>query len=313
MFKNLTQLRAELANRLKNTSIGSARLTGWLNDAQDMVAGMMDPDHLIINSTFSTTASTRLYYLPFEFNKVLSIIDTSTNIELEQTNEPYLEGIDPDRSTTGTPYFYATQGMDWVKGQPTSATTISIVSSETTDTTQRVRINGVVNSVADTEILTLNGTTTVTGTKSFSEIYTIAKDSTTAGKITVTAGAVTIGAMAPNELAHQYQAVSLWPTPDSTLTMRARGIRRCRAMVNDQDFPDYPATFHELILIAATVRGNRDLFRPRIADNIMDNELKPMIKELQKQMGNKRLKRSVVIQGPPPLRTGGRLGPRFGD
>lgn len=314
MFKNLAQLRVELANRLKNTKIGNDRLTTWLNDAQDIITNMMDPDHLMVNTTFTTVADQRKYYLDLEFNKIISIVNEDANIQLDQISEGDLEDIDPDRTTSGQPYLFSVFGLEWIKAQLDVPSTITIVSTKSADTTQKVRINGIVDGVDDTELLTLNGTTPVTGSKVFTEIFNVPKNGITSGKVIVSAGATIIAELASFELAHQYQPVHLYPMPSGAESHRVRGIRRPRPMVYDEQFPDFPVGYHELVLIAATVRGNIDLFRPKIARDIEVNELFPAVDDLKKQMGNKRYKQSPVIQGVPfqMYWRGGRLPQNYG-
>jgi|1_EtaG_2_1085319.scaffolds.fasta_scaffold00841_10 hypothetical protein len=317
MLLNLSTLRSELGQKIKNTSVSNARRDRWLNLSQDDIASEMDPDHLIVNSTFSTVADTRKYYLDYEFNKILSIVDETNDLTLRQAMEPELESVDPSREDSGSPFLYSVFGYEWVTGQPTSASVITVVSNSGSDTTQKVRINGLVNGVEDTELLTLNGLTDVNGTKSFTEVFTIAKDETTVGMVTVTsnAAAVTIAQLGHAELAGPRQGVHLFPVPDSALTLRVRGIRRPREMLNTEDYPDFPETFHELVLIGAAVRGHRDLMRPSIAKETHDNEYEPMLKKLQKQMGNKRGRQSSVIRGVNPSLARidpGRLPPEFG-
>lgn len=306
MFMNLLTLRNELADRLKNTEIGTTRLNRWVNLAQDDIATLVDCDHLETEIFFSSVANQRKYYLPIEFNKILSVLDLTNNRELYILSEAQLESFDPDRSESGTPSHFSIFGYSWVKAQPTSASAVSIVSSSTSDTVEKVRINGKVNGVEDTEILTLNGTTTVTGTKSFTEIFSIVKASTTVGKITATSnsGAVTLTEIAPGELHSEYQPLDLWPLADGAFSYRVRGHRRPRKMINDQDFPDLPSSYHEAVLVSAEIRGHIDLFRPQLAEKIKQNVLEGLLDKIERQMGNKRRKRSVVIQGgimPEPL------------
>lgn len=299
MFRNLTALRSELTNLLKtnNNAVSTSRILDWLNQAQDDVATEMDPDNLIVTTSITTVSGTRRYTTDLEFNKIMSVVDTTNNVPLDPISETDVEDIDSELSQTGSPNFYTVYGLDWVREQPSSASVVTVVSSSASDTTQKVRINGIVSGSVDTELLTLNGTTNVNGTKSFSEIHSIAKDGTTTGRITVTtnSGGVTNAILAPSRYAEQRQALFLWPIPDGAYTMRVRGVRRTRPMLNNEDFPDLPEAYHDLVLIRAKIRGHEDLFRFSIAEALREREYMPMLQKLKKQMGNNRGRRSFVI------------------
>lgn len=77
--------------------------------------------------------------------------------------------------------------------QPGSAATTKVVSASTSDTTESVTIFGLVNGILETEVIELNGTSSVSGTKTFSEIISIKKP--------VTVGAITVSDSGDNTLA----------------------------------------------------------------------------------------------------------------
>lgn len=323
MFRNLTQMRSELLSRLKtnNQGVTNARLTAWLNDAQDLVAMMMDPMHLVDKGSFSTVADQRKYYIEQEFLKILSLVDSTGDLELEYKSEGFLEQVDPKLDDSGSPIFYSVFGNSWVKGNVdesgSSTVTVDIVSSSASDTSEKVRVNGVISGAPGTELITLNGTSTQSGLSSFSEIYSVSKDSVTSGIVTITlvgSSNVTAAVLGPNQLAREYQPIYLWPTPSDVRTINFRSIRRPRKMVNDEDFPDYPELYHEAILIAATARGHDDLFRPELSAQVRANELAPIVARLNSQQGNVPAKRSPVIRGIGAvyLKPGGRLPPEYG-
>lgn len=311
MFLNLTTLRSELGNRLKAPStISSSRKDLWLNLAQDDVAVEMDPANLLVTDTFSSTSSTRKYYLDFQFNKIVAVVDTTNNSELDYLPESDVEWLNPDLSQTGTPSGWGIYGLEFIRAQPTSASVVTVVSSSASDTTQMVRINGIVSGARDTELLSLNGTTSVPGSKSFSSIHSIAVNSACVGRVTSTSnsGGVTLSVVAPGLFVDQKQPLYLWPIPDATISYRVRGYRAPRAMINAEDFPDMPDTYHELVLIGAIIRGHMDLFRHEIAGKVYALEWLPLVKKLKAEMGQRRSKRSPVIVGGPPTLP---FGPRY--
>lgn len=314
---NLTTLRSELGVKIKRTTIANARLDRWLNMAVDDVLQSVDSDHMIQSSTITMVSGTRLYYVPdCEYNKILSVVDTTTDTILELRSEYNLEEQDPDLDDAGSPLFYAPYGYTEYEGQPLTASTVSIVSTSASDTTQTVRIPGVVNSVDGTENLTLNGLTTVTGTASFSAIHGARKSATTVGRVRVTvndASTTRIADIAPASLIRQYQPIYLFPVPNAANSMRVRYIRKPRAMVNAEDIPDVSSDqYHELVLIGAAIRGHRDLFDHVIARKVLEEEWVPMVERFKKQQGNKRGRKSPVIGGNEEYFELGRLPNSYG-
>ena len=95
MFLNLSQLREELQQRVKNVTISQNRLDRWLNMGQDDIANALDPDSLIVNIAFQTASTVRKYNLDYEFNKITSVLDEDNDLELDQASEAELETADP--------------------------------------------------------------------------------------------------------------------------------------------------------------------------------------------------------------------------
>lgn len=307
MLLNLSTLRSELQQKLKNTTIASSRLDRWLNLALEEIVMETDPDHLITEETFTSTANVRKYLLENEFNKIKSIVDQTNDHVLTLESESTLESMDPDRGDTGTPYYYTTYGYEWVMAQPDSDSTMDIVSSSSSDISQTVRINYIdSNDVEQTVSVTLNGTTTQTTSVSMTEIQMISKDSITTGTITVNmndSNNTVVARIGPDQLVRPYQPVFLYPTPSGANTYRVRGIRRPRYMVNLADYPDLPKNYHELVLIGAAVRGHRDLFRHELATIVYKTEYLPRLERMKREMGNKRGRISPTIRSSVPRAT----------
>lgn len=95
---------------------------------------------------------------------------------------------------TNIPVTYRMWGVDAAIQQPISPSIMSISSSSSSDTSISVTIFGTVNGYPDYEIISTNGsngTTVVSGAKSFSFIERIVKNQTTIGRITVTSNIAT--------------------------------------------------------------------------------------------------------------------------
>ena len=302
-FYNLQKIQTEVLNRMKTHSqlVSQSRITDWSNLAQDELVTEFEPDHLQKEINFSTVINQREYFFELEFNKILSVTDVASNFPLDNVTRADEELVDPNRDDqSSNPYAYIVGALSWVKAQPTSASVITVSSSSTSDVAQQVRINGIVAGEEDSELFTLNGTTAVVGTKSFTEVFTVAKGDTTEGNVTVTAAAVTITTIPAKALSKQYQPIILYPIPSAVEAFRVRGIRRPRQLVYKQDFPDLPEIYHELIILGAVIRGHNDLFKPTLAEAVRTQEYEPMREKLKAQMGQNRSKRSRKVLGVLP-------------
>jgi len=101
-----------------------------------------------------------------------------------------LEFLDTDENVVKT---YTSAAVTSEITQPSSASQISVSSDSSSDTTQSITIYGVVNNNRTLETVELNGTSSVSTEKSFSQIISVKKSSSTSGTITLKSngGAVT--------------------------------------------------------------------------------------------------------------------------
>lgn len=297
---NLTTLRSELGQKIKKTNLSNARSDRWLNMGVDDVCRAIDSDHLVTETTLSTSSGIRLYFVPdCQPNGIMQIVDTTNDLTLRKLDEEDVEKIDPDRDDAGNARFYSGYGYSEYQGVPLSASTVDIVSTSASDTTQQVRISGLINNVLDDELITLNGTSVATGASQFSAIYGVRKNGTTSGRVTVNvndASDTVIAQIAPDAMIRQYQPFRVWNVPDATDSLRVRFYRLPRPMINAEDIPDVSSDeFHELVLIAAAVRGHRDLFDHDVAQKVLIEEWNPMLAQFARRQGKNRTDRSPVI------------------
>lgn len=299
---NLATLRTELGQKIKKTNLANLRVDRWLNMAVDDVCRSIDADHLIDETTRTAASGIRIYFVPdCQPQGIIQITDTTNDLVLTKLDEEDVERIDPDRDDAGNARFYNGYGYSEYEGIPLAASTVDIVSASTSDTTQQVRISGLINSVLDDEIITLNGTTVAVGSSSFSAIYGVRKTATTLGRVTVNvndASNTVIAYIAPDALIRQYQPFRVWNVPDAADSFRVRFYRLTRPMINAEDVPDVSShEFHELVLIGAAIRGHRDLFDHDIAKKVLIEEWIPFINQFKSLQGKNRTDRSSVIGG----------------
>jgi len=159
------------------------------------------------------------------------------------------------------PTHYRMWGEDMVVQQPIEASAVAIASSDSDDTNVTVTIFGTVSGYPDYEEVTTNssnGTTSVSGSKSFSSIERVVKDASSEGRITVTAnsGNVTVAVLPVGDTAEGilYRKIQLWPLPSSVLTVNVQYYKDPYRLVNSNDVHELGQEFDEAIILLATAK-----------------------------------------------------------
>lgn len=190
--------------------------------------------------SFSTVAGTEDYILPQDFGKEISVRDA--------TNKVNLKRVDLQSSIMSNPYSTDDTGVvcqytildKTVRSQPSASGTITAVSSSSSDTSQTVYIKGFdSNGYEDYETLTLNGTNTVTSTKSFSRILLVGKSAASDGTITVKAdsGSTTVAVLSRAMLEHRIKVMRLSNIPNGAISIEINYLQNPTPLSNDYDYP----------------------------------------------------------------------------
>jgi len=221
--KLFTTMKTEVGDNVQDTSSASATIIGrYINEAYFEFLNRVNYSHVKPDYSFTTTASTRDYVLPEDFGKPLNAYDDSNNLSLKRIDYQRML-IDNVSSwdSNGTVEAYDILTLP-VQNQPSSSSVITFTSSSSSDTTQTVHIKGMSSGVIIHEDITLNGTSDVSTTNSFTEILSITKSAATTGKITGTSNsaAVTVAIMSPSALDYKVKVVRLFQTPANTLTIK---------------------------------------------------------------------------------------------
>ena len=131
-------------------------------------------------------------------------------------------GFSVSNTSESTPIGYRMWREDMVDEQLLEASTITISSSVSGDTNIDVTIFGTVSNFPDFETITTNssnGTTTVTGSKSFSSVERVVKAASSTGRITVTANSanatVAIIPVGDTTAGVKYSKIQLFPLPNA--------------------------------------------------------------------------------------------------
>lgn len=172
------------------------------------------------STTLSLTSGIADYVLPKTAGEVYSVTLSEMPWVIKPVPKYLFDSLVPNPVETGNPRASVLSDFLGVSAQPSSASTISVVSSSAGDTTQSVLVQGVVSGEDDYEVVALVGTTPVATSKSFTSISSITKSAVTSGRITLTSnsGGVTNLVLGPNDLTVRLRKITFHPTPASSLT-----------------------------------------------------------------------------------------------
>lgn len=156
------------------------------------------------------------------------------------------------------PYCYRMWGEDMVLDQLKEASVITIVSSSTSDTTGSVTVFGTVSGYPDFETINLNGTTSATGSKSFTAVERVVKSASTVGRVTVTgnSGNTTVAVLPVGDTTSgvMYRKVQLFPLPNGVFPINVFYYKDAFRLVNDNDVHELGQDFDEAIILLATAK-----------------------------------------------------------
>ncbi len=239
-MRTFLQMKQALQRRARNTTISEASsdLQDWADDARDFL--MAWPwESLKRTWTLTTVASKAEYGIADRISDIY-VVKFTTDIEkiLRPADLQEIDRSDPNPSTTTYPDFYYPNGVSNVQNQPSSGSVIRIQSSAGADTTQSVRVTGLVSSIIQTEEIALNGTTPVSGSLTFTEILELALDAVCTGYVTIdsNSAAVTNATIPPNKISQEFTIMGFYLTPSTAgKTITIRGHAELLPLRNDKD------------------------------------------------------------------------------
>lgn len=198
--------------------------------------------------TLTTVAGQRKYALKPGVSRLLTLWDTEARQFVPMISRRAWEEMSVDRTEQVDPSGIIYGDVWPVAAQPSSASTLTIVSSSSNDVTQSVQVTGLDgNGEHVSETLSAAGTTTVTGTTSFAFILSVTKVGTWAGTMTLaTSGGTTLLTLTASQAAKQYPTIEFIETPRASRTYTWTAQRIPSTLVADEDVPDTPYPFSAL-------------------------------------------------------------------
>lgn len=224
-------------------------------------------------TTFATVASTSDYVMERDVNRIALMRQTSSPIKLTQVSDERFFNELPNPTETGSPTIYRLWEIDGLSTRLAAADTLNMVSSSTSDGSSfTVSVIGYVSGRLVSEVFTLNGTSSVTGSTSFDarEIF-ISKSGKTTGNITVTraTGGATVLVLAPEDISPRFKIATLYPTPSSAITIYVEYYKYIRELVNDSDTPEFHSQWHYVVRLGALAKVYQHLGKTLDSESVM--------------------------------------------
>jgi hypothetical protein len=171
--------------------------------------------------TITTVASQIGYDIPPNVGEVYIALLSDTPYRIWGINTDLFDQRVPNPTSTGNPHVFTMWEYTAVTNQPTSASSLSVSSSSTQDSTAKIFIKGLVSGEIDNETVTLSGTTPQVTSKSFSKVISVTKNNTTIGRVTITSNAAVVTNLIinPAERTPRIRKTRLYPIPASALTV----------------------------------------------------------------------------------------------
>lgn len=220
----------------------------------------------LYGGTTSTTTSyeilpTEQYNLPIQVNPTRDFLWHNAYgypMQLEYTPEQDFRGYHVNDHTVAKPIAYRMWGNDMVITQPVTASVIRVVSSSASDTSKSITVFGIVSGYPDYEIIVTNGTSAVSGSKSFTSVERVSKAASTVGRITVDANSgadvIAVLPVGLTTLGIFYPKVQLYPLPDGIYPINVSYYKDPWGLVNDGDIHEFGQEFDEAIILLATAK-----------------------------------------------------------
>ncbi len=236
----LSEMKTQVGERVgKTDATFLGKIEDWINGRYIQVGKAVLWKDMTRTDTVSSTADQEFLILPQDCQILLNIHDRTNDVNLTPAN-PSIGG----RAYADVQDSSATPNTYWIEettvlNQPSSASTITIVSSSASDTSETVRVHGRQASGQNVATGTLNGTTPANTLTACTQVDKVSKDSATVGFVTIMAdaGATTVAVIYPREKTARYKKLHLLQRPSGALTYNITYKRRLPKLEFAEDVP----------------------------------------------------------------------------
>lgn len=218
MNKTFADMKSNVGLELQDTSNAFATMIGkFLNRRYFQCLRYINWGAINQGNTLSVASGTQDYVLPADFDKAVYVLDSSNNLTYEEVRFDD-EASDPSRIFQQGGADKYTIYESPVISQPSAAAVVTAVSSSASDTSAAITVHGISGGVELSEAKTLNGTSAVSTTATFSRIISITKDETV-GTITITCNSQSMATMGPVRKVARYKIIRFLPIPSASTTL----------------------------------------------------------------------------------------------
>lgn len=244
-----------------------------------------------------TLANTDVLYLSKDIGSILLIVDTTDDRVLDGTDivdlyYRYASSV----GVSGAPIKYSFDGEYGQKASFASAETIRFVSSSAADTTQQFVVWGISGGEQKYETITLNGTTLVTSTNSYTEINRISTgDTSRVGVVTVTgsSSSTEYATIARNENTARYKRYKILGNSTNSILLFHKKIPE--KLVNAYDIPEIPISMYLFEKVTAEMFQLQRKWAPASFHKAEADKLKmDVLAEIETRSTNMRMSRPLT-------------------
>lgn len=212
--------------------------------------------------TFTTAVGDKIYPLHEEFMRPVYFRNRTSKTWMKEVTNRQIgpEGYDWN-NTPGPAEHFMLWGLTQVKNQPTSASQVTIVSTDAGDAGGaaylKIMVRGeTTDGSVKAELISPNGLTPVNSVNTYTKIMQVSKAGSWLGTMTMTSnsGAVTNLVLDYCDLGKQYHQLFLVENPTVAETIEYRFYRNPIRMTNDYDQPDIPYPFCQILVWDALVQ-----------------------------------------------------------
>ena len=152
------------------------------------------------------------------------------------------------------PVYYRMWGEDMSIKKILTPTTMAVFSSDATDTTNDITIFGISSGYPESETIRLSGASVITGSTLFSSVDRIVKNSSTNGRISITASGNTntVYSVIPKgdlTAGILYKKIQIYPLPTRAFDIHVHYYKDPFRLVNDSDVHELGQEFDEAIIL----------------------------------------------------------------
>ena len=247
-------------------------------------------------TTFTATSEDTV--LERDVDKIALLRQLTSPTRIDYVSDDIFYSALPDPTETGDPRIYRLWEIIGTSTKLSAADTLNVISSSSSDTSDyTVVITGYVSGRLQSEVYSMNGTTSVAGSTTFDarEIF-ISKSGLFNGNVTVSraTGGTSLVVIGKDEISPRFKVVSLWPIPSSQLVYMEY-YKRIKELTSDNEMPEIDPKYHHVVRVGTLAKtyqylnklneflATQELYRNMVLSMVADDSQNPDLLESLKR------------------------------